>query len=186
MEQNKLRLHTCYLSGPMEEVADRGKGWRDFVTVELRKRNIISLDPLNKPMLHDKFSEDDKFVEIRKEFIINKDYDALSELMRKQVCRVDLSLVDKADFLIAYIDKAVFMCGTIWELCVAANQRKPVLVVCKQGKINTPAWLFGVLNHEAFFSNWDELLEHIDSIDSGKVVPSKYWRFFDMEKIYGI
>lgn len=168
----------------MEETTDRGRGWRDYVEAELNKRNIITLSPLNKPFLGAEYSEDEAFVVERNRLVQNQDADALAELMRVHVCRPDLSLVDKADFLIAYIDKKIFMCGTIWELCVAANQRKPVLVVCKQGRFGVPFWLWGVLPHKVFFNNWDEMFAHIDEIDSGKVIPSKYWRFFNMNKIF--
>lgn len=182
---NRLHGLCCYLSGPMDRVPDRGTVWRDMMIPELRNRGIGVLNPLEKPFYEegDDFSEDDVFIAKRDQFIKERRADELQHLMRHHVGRPDLAMVDKSDFLIVYIDVDVHMAGTYHELVISLTQRKPTLVVCKQGKWNVPPWWWGVIHHEFYFSSWDELLEYIDDVNEGRKT-HKFWRFFDMKKIY--
>src|SRR5688572_4744561 len=101
---NRLEGSICYISGPMDRAPDRGRGWREFIIPELRKRGIGVLNPLNKPFADSHFSEDENFVIVRENLLSDKKYDELSELMKIHVCRPDLAMCDKADFLIVYLD----------------------------------------------------------------------------------
>jgi hypothetical protein len=85
-----------------------------------------------------------------------------------------------------YMDIDVHMCGSYHEASVAIQQKKPLLVVCRQGKKRIPNWLFGVMPHEHMFSHWPELISYLDSVNTGKD-KNHYnrWRFFDFEKVYG-
>ena len=78
------------------------------------------------------------------------------------------------------------MAGSYNEAFLAVNQKKPVLVMCKQGKDNIPNWLFGVVPHEMMFSNWTELRSYLYFINSNEEVNHmNRWRFLVMDHIYG-
>lgn len=178
-----LKGSLCYGSGPVDRVPDRGRGWREYIKPKLKELGVGFLNPLKKPF-YGNYVEDDTFVIRRDSLLELKMYDDLAELMKVKVCRPDLSMVDKSDFLIVYIDTDVHMAGTYHELSSAITQRKPTLIMCKQGKQGIPFWWWGVIPHEFFFSSWDELLLYLKQINDGKIEATKRWRFFDMSKVY--
>lgn len=179
----KLKGQIAYLAGPIDDCKDRGKSWRILVDSCLRTYGVGILNPLDKSTINNPaLNEDEKFVLFRKELIEKKQYDKLHETM-KEIVRADLAMVDAAHFLIVLVDKECHMCGTYHELIVASQQKKPCLVVCKQGKDNMPPWLYGILPHERFFSTFNEMLEYLDNIDDG-TINDRGWRFFNMDKIY--
>jgi len=180
----------AYLSGPMDLVPDRGEIWRREATPRLVDLNIGGLDPLNKPMLG-QGSEDESFL-IERERLFNvaiksgelKDRLAISDFMKSQVVRPDLGMVDYAHFLIVYIDIDVHLAGTYREFTTAIMQRKPCLVFCKQGLFNIPKWWWGDANPALFFDTIDDIFDYLKWVDT-TTEPLKFWRFFDIEKVYG-
>ena len=113
-------------------------------------------------------------------------FDEVVRLM-KDIVRVDLSMVDKSDFVIVFLDMDVYTCGSYVEIAHAAMERKPILVVCKQGKNKIPGFLWGLCGgHSTFFSDWKQLKDYIvrvaiaDDFDdlNGR------WKFFNYDKVY--
>lgn len=179
---NKLKGSIAYLSGPMCRVSlDAAMEWRNFLKPKLNKLGVGILDPCDKPC--PEASEEEDFRSKIAGYKESSQYDELATTM-KEICRIDLRMVDKADFIIAYVDAEHHMCGTYHEIFAALPQRKPVLCMVEQGKQNTPNWLFGVIPHEFFFSSWEELVNYIEQVNLGTQENDKYWRFFDYEKIY--
>lgn len=180
----------AYLSGAMDRVHDRGIVWRDEITPRLRDMNIGILNPLDKPMLEE-VSEDENFLAKRDALfdnIVNNDtlenrY-AFADFMKMHVVRPDLGMVDYAHFLIVYIDMDIHLAGTYRELVQAFLQRKPCLIVCKQGVAHVAKWWWGELDPAFFFNNFDEMFEYLEEIDR-TTDQRKFWRFFDLEKVYG-
>lgn len=183
MVNGRLKWSITYLCGPIDCAADRGRGWRNDITPILRSMDIGILNPLDKSTIYSSLDEDEDYAAKRRNLIEEKRYDEVRDLMKK-VIRADLAMVDKADFLIAYIDTSIHMCGSYHEIAVAAHQRKPTLIVCRGGKSAIPPWEWGIIPHEFFFSSFDGMLEYLEEVNrsSGDI---KLWRFFDMEKIYG-
>jgi len=179
---NKLKRTVVYLSGAMDRVKDGGVTWRKYIADKLRIRYDVGiLNPCDKPTFE--AIEDDKQREIRQSLLNQGKYDKVEEMM-KPIVRVDLRMVDRADFLILHVDKSVHMCGSYDEQTRAILERKPTLIVCEQGKSGIPHWLFGTVPHRFMFSNFDEMFEYLDRINSGEVVEPKYWHFFDYDKIF--
>jgi hypothetical protein len=83
----------------------------------------------------------------------------------KYIRKIDLRLCDKADFSIVYIDNNVQSFGTLEELFILNRQKKPVLVVLKQGKKEASDWLFGTLPPRFLFDSFDELFKYLDYVD---------------------
>ena len=180
---NRLKNTTCYLCGAMDRVADGGVQWRQFVTPSLKKMGIGVLDPCDKPT---SFARENtgfaRQIQLLKEV---GNFDSAKTLMR-DIAAIDLRMVDIAHFVIMYMDVDIHMCGSYHEASVAIQQKKPLLIVCKQGKENVPNWLFGVMPHQHMFSDWLELIGYLGNVHSGSD-PNHYnrWRFFDFEKVYG-
>ena len=99
----------------------------------------------------------------------------------KDIIKVDLRMVDVSDFLIVYFDEDIPICGTTHEIVLCSQQRKPVLIVSRTGKMKIYDWLFGLLDHEEFFSSFDELEEYLMDIDFGISQISNKWLFFNKE-----
>ena len=182
MRTNRLKNTICYLCGPMDRVSDGGVGWRRYITPMLKRVGVGVLDPSDKPT---HFAlEDDSFRSKVNNLKTGGDFDEVKSMMR-DIAAIDLRMVDIAHFVIMYMDIDSHMCGSYHEAFVSIQQKKPLLIVCKQGKENVPNWLFGVMPHEHMFSTFDELISYLNDVDSGwDEEHYNRWRFFDFEKIY--
>lgn len=182
---NKLKNHTAFLSGAIDRCPNYGRIWREEITKFLHSMEIGVLNPLDKPITNIKYDEDENFVEKLNSLKLNEDFTSVSKLV-KNIVRADLSLVDRSDFVILHINTNIFMCGSFTETSHAVLQRKPVIVHCEQGKKNIPNWLFGLCNHELFFSNWDELKEYIKMVAYNDIDDMcGKWKFIDYNKVFG-
>ena len=95
-------------------------------------------------------------------------------------------MVDIAHFIVMSLDVDSHLCGSYHEASVAIAQKKPVVIMCKQGKNSLPNWMFGVVPHEMVFSNWSETLEYLNHINEDEGVKHlNRWRFFNFNKVYG-
>lgn len=179
---NRLKNTICYLCGPMDRVPDGGIEWRKTITPILKDIGIGVLDPSDKPTTF--AQEDSNFRDKINLFKLEKKFDEVKKPMR-DIAAVDLRMVDIAHFVIMYMDMDVHMCGSYHEAFVAIQQKKPLLVVCKQGKEHMPNWMFGVMPHEHMFSNWLDLINYISNVNMGHETKHyNRWRFFDFEKVY--
>jgi nucleoside 2-deoxyribosyltransferase len=173
-----------YLAGPMDDVPDRGSTWRKEITKWLHNKNIGVLCPYNKAIINSQH-EDHKYYD---EINILKKYNQFEEVHKKMraVAADDYRMVDKADALILYIDKNAHMCGSYHENCMAAYQRKPVIVCCPQGISEIPNWIFSICRHEMFFQTLSEVKAYIEFVCHASSVPTyNRWRFFDYDKVFG-
>ena len=90
--------------------------------------------------------------------------------------RADLRCVDLSDVLIAYIPKDVLMCGTIHEIVVSTDSKKPTLLVVEGGRKNLSHWFWGILPSEPhtenrsgwIFDSWDALFDYLDEINEAE------------------
>ena len=167
----------CYLSGAMDRVPDGGIGWRQKISVYLNARNVVVLDPSDKPI--NIGIEDLENREVRKKAKEAGDYNAIATDMRL-IRNTDLRMVDISDFMIVNLDLEVHPCGTYEELFLANRQMKPILVRVEQGKMATPDWLLGAIPHNNIFGEWEDLTDYLDGINSGEIEPKKRWLFFDL------
>jgi hypothetical protein len=124
-----------FLALPREEEARHG--WRARVGQFLRKYHVHVLDPWHKPeirALHDYGKEDANSTENRDRWTFETS-DSASAL-RAEICHsywptvhIDLRMVDKSDFLIAFCPTNTYSVGTVHEIALARQQHKPVLFV---------------------------------------------------------
>ncbi len=164
---NLLKGRTCYLSGPIEYAQDFGITWREELTQLLfEKYGVEVLDPHKK---HTYFKCDEEIDEttLVKDKVPGR-FDEYSATVRR-IVRFDLRLVDRSDFLILYHIPKISVCGTPWEACVASSQKKPIIILTKSKKEDINGWYFGVLDHNMFFENIQELTAYLDRINSGQL-----------------
>jgi len=178
-KDNRLNGLRCYLAGPIDNVSDDGVVWRKKMTTWLKKKGVVVFDPCNKPISYSKYKEIDaekvKMMELKK----NSRYFELSQRM-KEIVHVDLRMTDISDFLIVYLDPKVSMFGTIHELITSLHQRKPTLVVVEGGKKVASNWLFGIMDFNFIFDDFNELKEFLHLIDTGSIGANlTRWVFFD-------
>jgi len=179
--QNRLWGMKCYVVGAMDRANDGGVEWRDNVTPTLENLGVVVLNPCNKPISIGQ--EQGEVREVRNKLKENKEYDELSKLIRL-IRIVDLRMVDMCDFVIFNLDTTVHTCGSYEEVFWANRMKKPVLLVCKQGKDKVPDWLFGTLPHEHMFNNMDECVEYLCHVAFDENVKHyKRWMFFDYSRM---
>jgi nucleoside 2-deoxyribosyltransferase len=175
---SRLKNQRVYLAGAMDRVADRGNGWRDNITPFLENLGIIVFNPIKKPTVLGQ--EDQKTHEYKIRLKSQQNYDELSYLM-KTIRSVDLRLVDISDFLIVNLDLEVHPCGTYEEIFWANRQKKPIIIHMVQGKRFAPDWLFGTIPHEMIFSNWKDIKNYLDHINSDcEITNYNRWYFFNI------
>ena len=156
---DKLKGAMCYLVGPIDFDSEKGVGYRQKIKKELKDLGIIFLDPTAKldGLTPDVGIEQEKIAQLKEE----KKWDELRVFMKK-IVRSDLRCVDYCDFIIAYIDPEVHMCGSYHEIVCAVNQKKPVLAVIKGGRKKASSWLFGILRPDAMFDDVEGLVEYFN------------------------
>ena len=162
----------CYLSGPIEYQLDLN--WRNKPKEILEKKFGINVfDPFEDPK--------QQWVPVLDQARKDKDYDKIVEISKSFV-RKDLCLVDRSDFLIAYLPYKVPTTGTIHEIINANNAKKPTLLVTDKNDISfIPVWFFGFINRNSIFPNWESLYDYLDEVQNGKHLENNRWSY-----LYGI
>lgn len=168
----QLQNTRAYLCGAISYIEE--DDWRKGLGQWLKKRGVVVLDPLNKPIKD--FDENLESKTRRSTLRAQENWDQIAAEMRLIRC-VDLRMVDVCDFMLVHVDLDIYTVGTWEEVTLANRQKKPILMVVRQGKKATPDWVFGMFNHETIFDCWGELKDYLDAIDNNIITP-KRWRIF--------
>lgn len=163
-----LKNRFVYLSGAIEN-CNSEVNWRIEPIKQLKERFELNVfDPFADP----KQQWTTKLTEARK----NKNYDEMMKISKSFV-RKDLCLVDRSDFLISYLPYKVPTTGSIHEVIVSDNAKKPTLIVCPQGAEYAPLWLWGFIPKEAIFGSFDELYNYLEEVNIGKHKHNRRWDY---------
>ncbi len=175
---NILNKTKTYLIGPMQ--FSDGREWRNDITDFLTKMGVTVFDPYKKPFIN--APNEDETIHQRMFKLMNSgEYDEVAEHF-KSVRAFDLSMVDRSDFVICYLNPKVPTYGTVEELSIAIHIKRPVFVVVEGGKKNTPLWVMGMLPHKYIYDSFDDVKKVLTNIDSGvKSLDSDRWRLFRPE-----
>ena len=183
-EMNTMTKHVLHrpnvtLAGNIENSNAPGS-WRDQVAHELRDTGIIFFDPLKKPFM-DSVNEDKEHMARLGKMRGEGRFDDLAKIMRK--IRVeDLSLVDRADFLIASISAKTASWGTAEEVFWANRMKKPIFLVVAEGRRACPFWIFGTLPSDQIFGKIEDVIAEIKKIDAGETkIDLSRWKIFREE-----
>lgn len=167
-----------YLIGHMQY--GNGSQWRAETTQQLNDMGVVVMDPYNQPFLH-KVEETPETHDILRQKMKDGEYGEVAEHMKK-VRNLDLSMVDRADFLICYVNPDVPTYGTIEELSIACQIKRPVFVAVEGGKEKTPFWVMGMLPHNYIYDSVDEIIQKLRQIHSGQLpIDSDRWRLFEYQ-----
>jgi hypothetical protein len=196
--KGRLKGMRAYLIGPMDECADLGKSWRIHLQKFLWGLRCGVLNPCDKAInvgledeeLHLRLNKLRELIQYNEDagsnVLASGCYDEIERLMNP-VVSVDFAMVDRADFIVMYIDKDMHMCGTYAEETLAVSQKKPVIICCKQGKHAIPNFCFKRMGrHHMMFGNWDGVKSYLIQVDADPLFEdtSNTWRFFDYDKVY--
>ncbi len=135
------------------------------------------MDP-TKPLLTDGVSETKDVRRSLREHV-HLGYFSVVHDYFKGVIRRDLAVLDRSDFAIFRIEPETPSYGTIHELVVSCQQRKPVLIITKKKK-DFPLWLIGLLDMDYVFENQNDLIDYLIRVNAGKIkLDTKYWKLLD-------
>ncbi len=176
---NRLKNLRCYLAGPIDHAEDDGVGWRKMMAKWLKERKVKVLDPCDKPIKNAYYREIEgekaKMFELKN----TSRYFELSRRM-KEIVHMDLRMVDVSDIVIVYLDLESKPFGTTHELLNALHQRKPTLVVIEGGRAKAPNWLFGIMDYNFMFDNFDDVKMFLSQIDNETIEGDlSRWVFFE-------
>jgi hypothetical protein len=165
----------------MQYVSDQeGEGWRDTISRELKRMGIIIFNPYHKPFVRDIQESGDVRKKLYKA-MKRRDYDFLSNKVH-DIRIYDLNLVDRSDFLIAFIDPTVPSWGSVEELVTAVRMKKPIFLAVKGGKHRCPYWIFGMFPHRYIYDSVEDIVKMLKRIDSGKKkMDSDRWKLLRKE-----
>ena len=161
---HNLKNMRVYLVGAMDRVPDGGVGWRNSITPHLLEFGLKVLNPCSSIKNIEENENSRKTIEQYKKLGQYEKIKQQFSIIRNN----DLRCVDISDFLICHIDLEIHACGSYEEIATANRQKKPILVVCKQGKDQAPNWLFFMLPHEHIFSNVEDLLHYLKKVNTHK------------------
>jgi hypothetical protein len=157
-----------------------GEDWRNKITVILKKMGVVVFNPYHKPFLKD-IKEDDNTRKHISELMEEEKYDEVQERMR-EVRAYDLNLVDRSDFIIAYIDPKTPTFGAVEELVTAVRMKRPTFIAVEGGKKLCPYWLLGMFPHKYIYDSVDNISKMLIKIDNGKKeIDSDRWRLLKKE-----
>lgn len=168
-----LKNVRVYLSGPIE--SDKSKtNWRTTPIKKLTKKFQLNLfDPFQDPK--------QQWAPQLKKAKENKNYKKVQKIARSFV-KKDLAMVDRSDFLIAYIPFGICTTGTVHEIINSVNSKKPTLLVTNKNDISyIPSWYFGFIKTKFMFAGWDALYKYLKEVDEGKHKKEDKWSF-----VYGL
>lgn len=175
---NRLKNQRTYLAGAIDRVYDKGRGWREEISPFLESLGVVVFNPITKPT--EIGLEDNDAHMIKSKLKKQKRYDELSSMM-KVIRSVDLRLVDISDFLIVNLDLNIHPCGTYEEIFWANRQKKPIIIHMVQGKEHTPDWLLGTVPHQMIYSDWNDIYEYLEHINSSENFNTyNRWYFFNL------
>ena len=182
MNKNKgiLRGTRVYLAGNLEYNSEENvRNWRDFLSEKLGEVGIKTLDP-TLVVFEGQPHETEEVREWLKEARGEGKFDEVANYMTP-VVQKDLRQIDLSDFIIFNICVDAPTFGTIHELVIAIQQKKPVFISVGDKK-KAPLWLLGIVPHRYFYNNVEEILEKIKQIDSGEEeIDSDRWRLLIKE-----
>lgn len=163
--KNALSKTKAYLSGPIQY--DDGPNWRPTVIKHLSEEFGIDV--------FDPFSDEKQMHSTKlKEALSLENYDEV-ELIATRFVKKDLAVIDRCDFLIAYNPHGVQTTGTPCEVHHAVQLKKPVMIVCPQGKSSASLWYFGYIRHEYIFGGWEDCYNYLREVDDCKHTHNHRW-----------
>lgn len=162
MNMGNLSKTTIYLSGPIDHDPNAAD-WRKKVTEFLKPYGPKIYDPCAKTSLNAQESQDR--IALRKEYKKQGKYDKVKEMM-KPIISWDLGAVDESRIIIARIDERIAMCGTVWELAIAAQQQKMILLFSTSGKSTINDWFFHVISLEHIFEDMEDMFDYLRRLDA--------------------
>lgn len=164
---NYLKNKKVYLAGPIQH--QEGGNWRTKVVEELTTMfGFEVFDP------HADAKQ--QWWDTLKVADTNEDYDTIQRIA-KDFCHKDLGIIDRQDCLIANLPYKVPTCGTYHEIISANTLKKPVLLVCEQGKTKVPFWLYGFIKHQMMFGSWADLYAYLKEVNDGLHKDNRRWAF---------
>lgn len=179
---NRLCNVRTYLAGPIDFCPNFGKGWRQDLVPFLKEKNIVVIDPTNKPK-----GGLNETADLGKQLQAWKEAGEFEKLVEyKSVRHWDLRYVDISDFLIVHINTDIFACGTFEEIFSANKQKKPVLIHAEHGLRSLPNWIFWTFPLEHLFEDWEELKNYLTWVDttSSFIDQTRRWRFIELADQY--
>ena len=187
-EKGLLQQTRVYLSGPMDFVASRAdekkRGWRTRVGEFLSRLGVTVLDPWNKPDirgLHEYGREGVDTTNIRESWAFEDSPEGAKARARCagtfwESMHIDLRMVDTSDFIIAYCPTNIYSVGTVHEIVLCRQQRKPVLFVSPQVIFQTLNKLRNNLKgNETGNALLDQLINEIPIKENPKGIPSLWY-----------
>lgn len=183
-----------YLSGPIDFDRMGGKNWRDewtkgLIDIGFDPHQIFN--PCRKPLDGAQFNLDDEAA-LMKKYRERREWSKLVNTM-SQIVHVDLRLLDKSDLILVnmpmlHTDEKdsirVPTYGTIHEMVVAHQQRKPIYMVWEGGKETCSGWLMWLVGPNNIFATFEALLTRLQNISAGNAAfNADDWLLLSFDKV---
>jgi len=159
MPKNKMKRPITYLAGPIGDVKiKQATKWRDWITVELDKIGIDTMNPFGK--------YGDRLAAVRSKLHNWNKYgniDAIRGMVATEIIPPDLKMVEDCTFVTLWVPReGVEICGSYGEITYAFKLGKPVYIVTKRRlrPVNLPNWAIGCSTW--IFKKWGDYLREVE------------------------
>jgi nucleoside 2-deoxyribosyltransferase len=149
----------AYLAGAIEQVADRGLGWRREFATALAGIGVDSVIPNDE-------EERRLPVRIPQGMKTKRDLGEFKTIFRQRVILPDLAVMDSCDMVVVRWD-GEFIAGTAHECGHAFMRGQPVLLVTPGAFSEVPDWLLACSSME--FHTLGELIDHLKKENSNQI-----------------
>jgi nucleoside 2-deoxyribosyltransferase len=174
---NILKNSKVYLAGNMEHTAG-AEGWREFVKEQLSPIGVNILSPIDTKFRGYPVESREDILRMKQERS-NGNLELVSEYM-KRVIRKDLRLIDLSDFVIVNMEVLKPTFGTMHELVIAGQQKKPIFLSVSEGKRECPLWILGLVNPKFIYNSIEDVVETVLKIDNGSIeMNPERWRLLE-------
>ncbi len=155
-----------------------------IVHIDLRFVDLSSLVIANFPKIsHDRIAG-----------VVDKGDDAFDSLKRLSIREKRMGM-DHLKYVIElhesfealkkeFLSQQVHTYGTIHEIVVARQQKKPVMIIWEGGKDSCSGWLQWLVGHDNVFDTMDDLVEQLRKIAQGETAyNANDWLLLQLEKV---
>ena len=158
-----------YLSSPLQFDDNTKPNWRPEVVAALSERFGINV---HDPTINEK--------QVRAVDLDNAlesgDFNTVEKIARAFTKR-DFAEIDRCDFLVACHGHKISSIGVPCEVHHAIQLKKPVCIVCPEGKRFAGKWYFGNVKHQYIFGNWNDLYAYLQEVDLGLHKDNHRWHY---------
>lgn len=139
---------------------------------------LIVLSPLDRIFVSFEMESKEMHLEIKRR-LQEGDYEWVHETT-KLIRNRDLAATDLSTFIVAKLNPNIPAFGLTDEVITSKRNGRPVFLILENGYATVPIWLASYFKPSWVYKSYDEVIDKLHEIDSGKQeINPKTWKILD-------